>query len=295
MRTHLSEASETTLERAYEMGRRALEGGLGVVDLAALYHRGLRTLLGSASTAGECRACVQSLESFFVESLAPFEMTHRGYRDEHAALRHLNEMMENEAKRIARTLHDESGQLLTLVHIALEDLARDLPSSHEARLNKIRAGLDQIEEQLRRISHELRPPILDDLGLFQAVQFLAEGVAKRAKLNIKVEGLTNARLAPPVETAVYRIIQESLTNAVKHARAKHVVICVQAEPKTGIQCLVRDDGIGFDVSAVSRGGARQSVGLRGMRDRVKALGGSLEIKSSDGKGTQLLIQIPLGT
>jgi signal transduction histidine kinase len=268
---------------------------MGVVDLAALYHQGLKAMLDSASTAAKCRACVQSLESFFVESLAPFEMTHRGYRDAHAALRHLNETMENEAKRIARALHDESGQLLTVVHIALEDLARDLPPSHEARLNKIRAGLDQIEEQLRRVSHELRPPILDDMGLFPAVQFLAEGVAKRAKLNIKVEGFTNARLAPPVETAAYRIVQESLTNVAKHARAKHVVVRVQAEPKTGVQCSVQDDGIGFDLSAVSGVGAQRGLGLLGMRERVKALGGSLEINSSEGKGTELLIQIPLGS
>lgn len=289
MLNYLAEAGESGLEQAYELGRKALDSGLGVVELAAVYHQALRSCLRSATTADDCLQRVKSLGGFFVESLSPFEMTHRGYRDAHAALRRLNEMMEDQAKRIAHELHDESGQLLVAVHIALQELALDLPAVFEGRIQKAKAGLDEIEEHLRRLSHELRPTILDDLGLVPALQFLAQGVSQRSGLIATVEGSTDGRLPPMAETTVYRIMQESLNNVVRHAKARRVIIRLRGGAKTPLWCSIQDDGVGFDVSSAK---AKRGLGLIGIEERLKALGGSLEIRSSPGGGTELLAQIP---
>src|SRR3989442_12983268 len=118
-----------------------------------------------------------------------FEMAHRGVREANSALRRHNEMLEEVAKRIAHSLHDEAAQLLGCVYVALDELAWDLPRGpHHERLQKIRELLGETSEQLRRLSHELRPTILDDLGLLPAIEFLAEGVSKRTGLSITVEG-----------------------------------------------------------------------------------------------------------
>src|SRR5439155_9428657 len=102
---------------------------------------------------------------FLAESLSPFEMTHRSFQDAIAALRRLNEMLEEEARRIAHALHDEAGQLLVSVHLAVKEIADGLPPRARDQLMKIRAPLGEVERHLRRLSHELRPTVLDDLGL----------------------------------------------------------------------------------------------------------------------------------
>jgi two-component system, NarL family, sensor histidine kinase UhpB len=208
------------------------------------------------------------------------------------ALRRLNERLEEEARRIAHALHDEAGQLLASVHLALDEVARELPSPAAERLHAVRPLLDVIEEQLRDLSHELRPTVLDDLGLIPALEFLASGVSKRAGIAVTVEGSTGGRLRPGVETALYRIAQEALTNVTKHARATCASIGLVQQAGL-VRCSVRDDGIGFDLpSLLARRGA-QGLGLIGIRERVGALGGSLEISSAPGQGTELVITIPL--
>jgi signal transduction histidine kinase len=281
---------EVALERAYELGRQALDAGLGVLDVAVIYHKALAPLVRSSRTADENVATVEKSASFFVESLSPFEMTHRGHRDAQRTLLHLNEMMEMEAKRIAHALHDESGQLLVALRIDLSQLERDLSPPLRKRLRPIQRRLDEIEEQLRRLSHELRPTILDDLGLCPALSFLAEGVSKRTGLEITVEGSTKGRLPVAVETALYRVVQEALTNVMRHAHAGRVKVGIRPEGKM-LRCQVEDDGIGFDPSALSAAG--NGLGLRGIEERLKALGGSLEIRSSPSHGTALRIEVPL--
>lgn len=294
MREHLSHAGEATLARAYDLGREALDQGLGVVDLGELYHRALAAALRSARSPAECDRTVQALESFFVESFAPFEMTHRSFREAHATMRYLNELLEDEAKRIAFALHDESGQLLVAVHLALEALMRDLPPGFEAHAQKMRAALGEMEEQLRRFSRELRPPILDDLGLLPALRFLTDGFSKRSGLAVKLEGAGDERFPPLIEIALYRIVQEALTNVSKHAKASNILIRFERSAKTLLKCSIRDDGVGFDVPGVSGRRARKGLGLPGIRERLKALSATLEIKSRPGDGTELLIQIPVG-
>jgi two-component system, NarL family, sensor histidine kinase NreB len=233
-------------------------------------------------------------QDFRLESLSPFEMTRSTSADTHTVFSRVNEMLEVETRRIARALHDESGQLLTVVHIALEELAAELPSSLEPRLQKVRAGLERMEQQLRRLSHELSAPMLDEFGLLPALRFLAEGVSKRTGVAAKVDGNISRRLDPRVELALYRSVQEALTNVMKHARASQVQIQVKQQGKAAICCSVRDDGVGFNLPLVVTGGFDRGIGLAGMRERLKVLGGDLQIKSAFNQGTALLIRIPLG-
>ena len=209
-----------------------------------------------------------------------------------AALHHLNEALEEEVKRIAHALHDEAGQLLASVYIGLAEVQRDLPPHAAQRLGDVRALLDKIEEQLRHLSHELRPTILDDLGLGPALEFLADGVSRRTGLQIVVEGSAGQRLPVPTETALYRIVQEALTNVTKHARATRVSITLAWRGRS-LRCAIRDDGVGFDGPAVlARRGAR-GLGLIGIQERLHGIGGALDVVAVPGGGAQLIVSIPL--
>jgi signal transduction histidine kinase len=211
-------------------------------------------------------------------------------------MQQLNERMEAEAKRIAHALHDEAGQLLMGVHFALERLTRGTPPSAQALIEDVRCRLAEVEEQLRRLAHELRPPMLDLLGLMPALQFLAQGAARRSGLDIVVQGSTPERLSPLVEIVLYRSVQEALTNVTKHAQASCVTVRVQKQESDGnpmIVCTVRDDGIGFDLRAVSVPDPRRGLGLLGIRERIKAVSGSLELKSVPSLGTEVRIEVPL--
>jgi len=211
-----------------------------------------------------------------------------------AALRRLNETLEEEAKRIAHALHDEAGQLLASVHIALDGVARDLAPTACAQLKAVKGLLDQIEAHLRQLAHELRPTILDDLGLIPALEFLSGGVSKRTKLQVTVEGSTIGRLTTPVETALYRIVQEALTNATRHAQASRATIRLEQKGHL-IRCLVSDDGNGFDVQAALNRKGHTGLGLIGIRERLNAIGGAYRIISAPGQGTTLQVEIPLET
>jgi two-component system, NarL family, sensor histidine kinase UhpB len=209
-----------------------------------------------------------------------------------AALIQLNDALEDQAKRIAHELHDESGQLLASVHIALEEVARNMASHEKRAIEDIKRLLDQIESQLRRLSHELRPTILDDLGLTLAIQFLAQGASQRSHLPITVEGDTEGRLPPQVEIALYRVVQEALNNAAKHAKAKGVNVSIWRDTKT-IHCSVADDGIGFEAKVDTPRNGKHGLGMIGMRERLAAVGGTIAIKSSPGRGTEILATVPM--
>ena len=290
LRDSIAGMGESSLQQAYELGRRALADGLGVLDMAAMYHKALASGLSRDSTPEEIALMLQAGASFFAESLSPFEMTHRGFRETNIALRHLNQTLEQEIKRIAHALHDEAGQLLASVYLALEEVAGNLPPARE-HLLKVKGLLDLIEGQLRRLSHELRPTILDDLGLLSALKFLAEGVAARTGLLITVEGDSELTLPPLLSTTLYRIVQEGFTNVTRHAKATQVNVTIQHELQT-LRCSVKDNGIGFDVSSLSARIGERGLGMIGIRERLNSLGGSLSLVSTLGQGTELVITIP---
>jgi signal transduction histidine kinase len=274
------------------LGRAALAASKSILELLSLHHRALQEMLQDSRVTEGATQRVLGAEAFLAEVLSPYEMTHRGFREAVTSLRCLNETLELEVKRIAHVLHDEAGQLLVAVHLALAELTRDLPESFRGRIGRVRGMLDQIDDQLRRLSHELRPTILDDLGLIPAIQFLAGGVSKRANQKIIVRASLTERLPAPIETALYRIVQEALTNAAKHSHARNVRIQLRRSDDH-VRCTIRDDGTGFDADSVLASKANGALGLLGMQERLSAIGGTLNIQSSPSQGTSLLIHLPL--
>src|SRR2546430_4182123 len=264
---------EAALGRAYELGRRAITEKKSLMEIAALHHRALHGMLAEAPGAARHQEMLTAAGDFLAEMLSPFEMAHRGVQDAIAALRQLNETLEEEIKRIAYAVHDEAGQLLVAVHLALADVARELPERQKEQMGRIEELLNQVEKQLRRYSHELRPTVLDDLGWIPAIRFLAEGVSKRANLPIHIKVAFAGRLPSTTEIALYRVVQEALNNAVKHANARNIWICVKKQDKT-LTCTVRDNGSGFDVPALRAQRRRKGLGLTAMQERLNAVGGA---------------------
>src|SRR5882762_2968920 len=283
---------ELALGRAYELGRRALEEQVSVVELASLHHQVLIGLIRTSENEERKEELLRSGAEFLSECVSPYEMAHRGFQDAVKALRQLNETLEEEIKRIAYAVHDEAGQLLVAVHLALAEVALELPEPQQAQFARIKEMLNQVEKHLRRYSHELRPTILDDLGWVPAIRFLAEGVSARAGLPIHIDANVSERLPSTMETTLYRIVQEALTNAVKHAKASN--IWIRAWRENLVLCgSIRDDGGGFDSSQARAAPGRKGLGLIAMQERVTAIGGSLRIESRPGLGTELSIRIPL--
>src|SRR5438874_11756775 len=285
---------ELALGRAYELGRRALNEHKSLVEIASLHHETVLAMVRDAKSEKRAEELIQAGSEFLAECLSPYEMAHRGFQDAVKALRQLNETLEEEIKRIAYAVHDEAGQLLVAVHLALADVARELPERQKEQMGRIEELLNQVEKQLRRYSHELRPTVLDDLGWIPAIRFLAEGVSKRANLPIHIKVTFAGRLPSTTEIALYRGVQEALTNATKHAKASRVCIRIDRQNRA-LCCSIEDDGAGFDVQAFQSDCKRRGLGLTGMKERLHAIGGTLMIDSASGQGTKLLILLPTET
>jgi signal transduction histidine kinase len=206
-----------------------------------------------------------------------------------AALRRVVEAQELERRRLARELHDQTGQELTSVLLGLRAVA-DAPDPDAQRqaLESVHRQVLQTLHDVRRLAVELRPKALDDFGLVPAVERLAQSFIEQTGLMLDVEAQLGAgRFSSELETALYRMVQEGLTNVVKHAQARHVSI-VLTSGRGLITALIEDDGRGFDVDA-----AREGMGLDGMRERLGLVGGRLTIESRPGGGTTLIAKAPL--
>lgn len=286
LQEYLAHGGEAPLSRGYELARQALVDDCGVLDIAEAHHLALRRLQAESPPGA---LLLPAAGDFLAECLSPFEMSHRGAKEGAMALRHLNETLERELKRVAHVLHDEAGQLLASVHLAIVDVASEFPPAARARFETVERLLAQIESELRSLSHEWCPTVLDDLGLLPALEFLAEKVARRTGIEVCVIGAAGARLPGAVEMALYRVAQEALNNAVKHAAARAVWIELQRLPHEVI-CSIRDDGKGFDAN---RRPAVRGLGLIGIRERLTALGGSLRLVTRPANGTTIHAAIPL--
>jgi signal transduction histidine kinase len=277
---------------AYDLGRRALANGVGLLDLATLHHEVVANLLSQAAP----QAAAESLSSaklFFIEALAPFEMSRRLLDEANATLRRLNETLEDGAKRIALSLHDEAGGIIAAARIQLDLALQDSPAAATERFEEVRKLLDETGERLRHLSHELRPAILDDLGLAKALTFLAQGIYSRSKIKITVFGELRQRAPPRVELAVYRVVQEALNNAIRHARGVANISVRLYDKRNAIACSIRNDGLGFDVEQTLANKKRGGLGLLGMRERIHSIGGSIEISSAPARGTTIDVVVPL--
>jgi signal transduction histidine kinase len=288
---YLAKPEESALAGAYEFGRKALTDGLGVLEMATVHAHALAIVLKPACNGAQHAHALEALEKFQNEALSPFEMALRGFRDANLVLRRINDVLEGQVRRIAYALHDEAAQLLASVHLSLADLAVKQPVVTKD-VQSTRLLLDQIETRLRRLSHELRPPILEDLGLVAALEFLAESVSKRWGFPVAIQVANDRSLSATVETTLYRIVQEALNNVARHAKATRAEISLR-RAESQITCSVRDDGIGFDAAAIATRTGPAGLGLVEIQERVAALGGTVRVGQHPELGTELTVEIPL--
>lgn len=208
------------------------------------------------------------------------------------------DLQEEERKRIARELHDQTSQRLTSILMTLSVLG-DTESMDKVRahVKDLRNLTAQTLEEVHDLALELRPRLLDDLGLLAALQhYLGEFRDRfRVPVDFQVLGLGNKRLLPRVETSLYRIAQEALTNIARHAQAHNIGVLLENRG-TSVILIVEDDGKGFDVPQVMGSHVHEgNLGLYGMRERASLLGGTLTIESTPGEGTSIFAEIPLGS
>ena len=207
----------------------------------------------------------------------------------------LLEAQESERRRIARELHDQIGQDLSVIKINLQSLQR-LPGATAlgASLDETIRIVESVLSTARNLSLELRPSMLDDLGLPAALRWYLDRQAQRAGFSVQLlADPLEARIAPTIETACFRVTQEAVTNIMRHAQAQRVVVEVRREAEA-LVLRITDDGKGFDVSAArARAVGGESFGVLGMEERTLLAGGTLEISSTPGRGTDVVAQFPL--
>jgi signal transduction histidine kinase len=204
-------------------------------------------------------------------------------------------VQEEERKRIARELHDETGQALTSLMVGLKVLeGASSPQEVQEKASQLRAVAVQTLDGVHRLALELRPSVLDDLGLVAAMQRHVKDWAKSfgLKVDFQIAGL-DRRLSPQVETTVYRVVQEALTNVARHAEAQNVSVLLEYRDDF-VVCIVEDDGRGFDAGKVLQANDMKRLGLYGMQERVSLVGGKLAVESTAGVGTTIFVEISSG-
>ncbi|MFC1874459.1 histidine kinase [Chloroflexota bacterium] len=215
----------------------------------------------------------------------------------HFYLGQVNKAQEEERKRISHELHDDTIQSLVVLSRQLDILAsndKGMPEEYRRRLEELRQQTNDIMLGVRRLSQDLRPAALDRLGLISALEWLTEDIAKYSGIKIKlsVNGETQ-RLSEEKELVLFRIAQESLRNVWRHSKASEAGVTIESD-KDKIRIAISDNGQGFEIpqnmSALSANG---KLGLAGMRERAKLLGGNLIVRSQPGEGVSIIVELPL--
>lgn len=203
-------------------------------------------------------------------------------------------VQENERRRLARELHDGIGQHLTALRHRLEGLGQNASCAEDARLRQAFDLCEVAIAEVRALSRLLRPQILDDLGLDAALHWLARHSSEDTRCTIDVNvGKLPAPLDSDLSTLIFRVVQEALANAIKHAEARQVIVSL-SQRGDSLLLLIVDDGRGCDVDdALRRSSESESTGLASMRERVRLFGGQLELVSQPGEGLQLRARLPL--
>ena len=236
-------------------------------------------------------------ERHLLQSLARMLTTHIDRQRAEQGMRMLSGRLvtaqEEERKRIARELHDEIGQVLTVVKMNLELLGKaDRSATPQTGIEACVLNVDRAIEQVRELALDLRPVILDQLGLPAALRWFVDRLPPgRLATHLAVREVEGETLAPEVKTTAFRIAQEAVTNVLRHARARNVWLSLKARPSE-LELSVRDDGAGFDLGAMRRSPAA-SFGLSSMEERVRLVGGRLEIRTAPGAGTEVWARFPL--
>ena len=206
---------------------------------------------------------------------------------------HLETIRENERIHMAREIHDELGQQLTGLKMDISWLNRKIKSDDEAVKEKMKDAISLIDKTVitvRRIATELRPSILDDLGLIAAMEWQSEEFEKRSEIkSIFKSNVSQIQLSADVATAVFRIFQESLTNVLRHSQATEVISFFRLETNI-ITLFIEDNGVGFKDNEIKN---KKTLGLLGMKERIQLISGNYEINGNAGKGTSVIITVPL--
>jgi signal transduction histidine kinase len=224
-------------------------------------------------------------ETLAARAATGVDLSQRVSRD---AVRRVVEAQELERKRLARELHDETGQALTSILLGLKPLEDATEGETRAAVLALRELVVSTLQNVRRLAVELRPSALDDFGLVPAIQRLAESFGESG-VHVDVEAqIGDERLPEAVETTLYRIVQEALTNVTKHAEARRLSITLTRK-NGSIVAIVEDDGKGFDPAAAESDG----LGLLGMRERLALVGGKLRIEAAAGAGTTIAAEVPV--
>src|SRR5579872_620679 len=355
LRNYLAEKNERALHQAYELGRKTIADGLGVIDMAKIHEDVLLALLPKSNTTKESVQVARGAGTFLTESLSPFEMTHRGFRDANQTLRQLNETLEErnrqfvsanqklkkeimerkraerelreseehyrvlfnqarlmqenlrylssqilsvqeeERKRISRELHDEVGQALTAVNVNLAVLKNAAHGSRTQLRRKIADAqnlLEQTMETVHDFSRELRPAMLDDLGLVPALRSFVKAFSDRTGVRVGFSASAEVeKMEIDQKTVLYRVAQESLTNIAKHAQASQGRVSMR-KFKNGIRMEISDDGKSFRVERHISPKGKKQLGLLGIQERVRLANGEFNVESARGKGTRIRVWIP---
>jgi PAS domain S-box-containing protein len=242
---------------------------------------------------------VQVLQSFAnqaavaIQNARLFEQVYAGRERLHTLSRQLLDVQEAERHHIARELHDEVGQALTALKLLL-DMSTRLPADEiTASLGEAQAMVSELMALVRDLSLDLRPAMLDDLGLLPTLLWHLDRYTAqtRVRVTFKHTGLERRRFAPEIETAAYRIVQEALTNVARHAGVGEVAVWLWTDQDT-LSVKIEDRGTGFDVEAALAAG--NTTGLAGMRERAVLLDGQLTVESSPAAGTCVTAELPLG-
>ena len=230
-------------------------------------------------------ADVRLAETFASRAAVAVDLSERIERN---ALGRVVDAQEVERRRLARELHDETGQALTSILLGLKSLEEKVDAEARKAIAELRELVVATLQDVRRLAVELRPKVLDDFGLEAALERLTAAFSEQTGIEVQFEAQLPARLPEEIETAFYRVIQESLTNVVKHARARRVSI-VLTRRDSAVSAVIEDDGQGFDPTA-----HREGFGLSGMQERLALLGGGLQIESgANGSGTTVAAEVPL--
>jgi signal transduction histidine kinase len=268
----------------------------GIAEVYRVTQRRIWQQLGLALAASLGIALLASLYSGRLES----QLRHQRARDVQNTqdLQRLSAKLitaqEEERRSIARELHDEVGQVLTAikVELALAQNTIDAAGGPPRILEAARSIADGALQTVRDLSHLLHPAMLDDLGLTAAIDWHLQSFGKRHDIRVQLlHERMNERLPPETEAAAFRIVQEALTNAARHAHATSCRIYLQGLSNT-VLITIEDDGVGFDATEISQSTARRGLGLLGIRERVAQLRGTLRLESSPGKGTRLTVELP---
>ena len=233
-----------------------------------------------------------NLAAVAIQNAWLFEEVRMTNRQLHALSQRLMKAQEDERLHLSRELHDESGQLLAALTVQLGLLERDAiqPETIHAHIIDLKQTASAIQKNLHRLAVNLRPASLDHLGLMTTLQQFIQEFSRQYNIHVEFEtvGIQDKRLPIEVETALFRIIQESLTNVVLHAQATQVDVLLSLTEKH-ISVIVEDNGVGFAHASTM---TEEQLGLFGMRERVEMLGGMFTIESSPGKGTTIKAEVP---